>query len=384
MNNTKSQSLVSNNLQNQDENTNKLFIGGIPPDTNEGKAHFSLTILIDELHNYFSKFGELIGVYTPFNKKKNCLKGFAFVVFKSRQAYLKVLEFGEHFLRGKMMKAREALRQNDADDISKHLQSQKLFAKGFPFDTREEEILDFFTQFGKVNRVLMCFHKSNNFRGFAYVVMETRQGFQAAIEASNNGNGLNFRDGQRVFVSNSKSKEEMNKINNNGNKAFKNNNRSNKSNKLAPSHDSNHLKKAKNRRGSGFKKERKTDSKNNKIRKRSSFSSNGYQLQEQVQNSQTKRKKYLNSSKIQGFYDKTITGDFSKFKLNDMENKISPSEYHGLIFNTYGSKIEYHNGQIFAENALESSNERLRFNYEGLNESRARFNHIKMFHGDHF
>lgn len=109
------------------------------------------------------------------------------------------------------MVAREALRQNDASCVSKQLQNQKLFARGFPFNTSEEEIIQLFSQFGEVNRVLMCYHKSTKFRGFAYVVMESRKGYCGAIRVSDQDKGLKFRKCCRVFVSGSKSKEEMKK-----------------------------------------------------------------------------------------------------------------------------------------------------------------------------
>ena len=140
------------------------------------------------------------------NKKRKCLKGFAFVTYTSKHAYQTVLELKQHQIRGKIMIARAALKENDASHISKILQSQKLYIRGFPPNTTEESIEGFFGAFGKVNRVLMCFDKYRNFRGFAYVVMESMEGYDAVLR---NSARLEFL-GHRLFVSSSKTQKELN------------------------------------------------------------------------------------------------------------------------------------------------------------------------------
>jgi len=199
---SKKQSL---NIKNSNQNDTKLFVGGIPADTKK-----------DELESIFSQFGEVLDVYIPINKKKKCLKGFAFVAMADKPSYKEVLKVKEFKLRGKTMTARAALRENDACQISKVLQKQKLFVKGFPFSTKEAEISAFFEKFGKVNRVLMCKDKLQKFRGFAYVIMNTQKGFQSVLEECTSGSSasyrgyLLFKGGNKIYVSNSKTQKEVN------------------------------------------------------------------------------------------------------------------------------------------------------------------------------
>lgn len=289
----------------------------------------------------------MIGVFTPYNKKKRCLKGFAFIVFKSKQAYSSVLSQEEHLLRGKMMVAREALRQNDAKSISKKLQKQKLFVKGLPLDAKEEEIIAVFERFGSVNRVLMCYDKSTEFRGFAYVVMETKSGFEMAIEVSISRKGIEFRRNCKIFVSSSKSREEMKKIH----EGNENNEVPIKKNKVIKKlqEEVRDFEKIRNsRRGSGIQSADRNEE-NQKIEK------------------EKKKRKILHSSKIPGFIFKTSLPQICHRKENINSRTFlseNCSKEHSLFFKS--SNLDEHNLEIMRENFFDGKEAWIRFNNPNL------------------
>ena len=184
---------------NEAESTNnKIFVGGIPFNVQER-----------ELFKYFSKFGEVAELTLPFSKRKKRLKGFAFVGFSTRQGYQKALIQKHHFLKGRVMTARPALGKSLAKINREQVQRQKIFAKGFPARTTEVDIFNFFSQYGLVNRILIGLDQNPRldrpkFRGFAYIVMDSRDDFEAIIKMKE----LSF-NGSVIRVSRSRTQEEI-------------------------------------------------------------------------------------------------------------------------------------------------------------------------------
>lgn len=88
----------------------KIFVGGIPPDTNKA-----------ELSNYFSQFGRVTKVDLPVNRKSGGYKGFAFVTFATPAAATGAVEASSHSIRDKNMVVKEALSASMASKKTKQL-----------------------------------------------------------------------------------------------------------------------------------------------------------------------------------------------------------------------------------------------------------------------
>src|ERR1700719_2580574 len=72
--------------------------------------------------------------------------------------------------------------------------STKLYVGNLSYNTTENELQDLFSQHGPVTGVDLIMDKfSGRPRGFAFVVMETKEGAEAAIAALN-GKNLDGRD----------------------------------------------------------------------------------------------------------------------------------------------------------------------------------------------
>ena len=189
---------------NQLNSLNKLFVGGIPHNTT-----------CTELSLYFSKFGPVKDIQLPTHKKSGKLRGFAFIEFEDPHSTHMALSFNHpHILRNKKMAVRPAMNAKTASNVTKKLQSRKIYAKGFPYDASEEEISLFFSKFGEVDRVLMG--KSANgqqFRGFAYIIMGNPEAYRRVFErALEQGSCLSFRGQNIIKIFSSKTREQMQKI----------------------------------------------------------------------------------------------------------------------------------------------------------------------------
>ena len=201
---------TSEDLTNKAIQASKLFIGGIPHNTNQA-----------ELGAYFSNFGPVKDIQLPVHSRSGKLRGFAFVEFVNKQSAALALSSGQHVLRNKKMAVRPALSSQAASTLTKKLQSRKIFAKGFPFNTSEQEISQLFSHFGGgVDRVLMGNSSDRTqFRGFAYVVMRDDHGYCQVFEtALSRGGVLSFiRQGPNgakeypIRVFSSKTREQMEK-----------------------------------------------------------------------------------------------------------------------------------------------------------------------------
>ena len=123
----------------------KIFVGGIPQDSVKG-----------EIYAYFKVLGKVLNVDIPINKKKNVIKGFAFVTFEKRESLQMALRLESPSIRNKIIAIRAALNEKEAQNETQRLQNLKIYVRGFPLDAKEQEIFEFFNQISQVDRVLIA------------------------------------------------------------------------------------------------------------------------------------------------------------------------------------------------------------------------------------
>lgn len=83
--------------------------------------------------------------------------------------------------------------------------STKLYVGNLPFDVTETDLRDMLSQHGAVNEINVIMDKiTGRSRGFAFVTMNTKEGFDAAIK------GLNGKEwkGRALTVNEARSREE--------------------------------------------------------------------------------------------------------------------------------------------------------------------------------
>lgn len=133
----------------------KLFVGGLSRQTSD-----------KELRDYFSKFGEIESVTVKVDPYTGQSRGFAFIVFSNAQTIDTLLNSGDHYVNK---------RKVDPKRVSKKAQHGKIFVGGLTPEITDEDIKEYFSQYGTVIEIQAPFDKQKNQRkGFCFITFETK------------------------------------------------------------------------------------------------------------------------------------------------------------------------------------------------------------------
>lgn len=134
----------------------KLFVGGLSYDTTE-----------QDLLSYFGQFGNISNVTIKYNPQTGHPRGFGFVTFTADGSIDAVLNNGPHTLKGRQIDPRKA----KTKPICK-----KIFVGGLGSNVNEDEIRQYFGQFGTVEGVELPYdHARNRRREFCFVIFENEE-----------------------------------------------------------------------------------------------------------------------------------------------------------------------------------------------------------------
>lgn len=132
----------------------KLFVGGLSWETTD-----------KELREYFGTYGEIESVNVKQDPNTGRSRGFAFIVFNSAEAIDKVVAAGEHVINNKKVDPKKAKARHG-----------KIFVGGLSNDLSDDDIKNYFNQFGTIIEVEMPFDKTKNQRkGFCFITFESEQ-----------------------------------------------------------------------------------------------------------------------------------------------------------------------------------------------------------------
>ncbi|XP_018015901.1 RNA-binding protein squid isoform X3 [Hyalella azteca] len=129
----------------------KLFVGGLSWETTE-----------KELREYFTKFGPIESINVKTDPATGRSRGFAFLVFNSAETIDKIINVAEHTINGKKVDPKKAKARHG-----------KIFVGGLKPELTDDEIKNFFSQYGTIVEVEMPFDKQKNQRkGFCFITFE--------------------------------------------------------------------------------------------------------------------------------------------------------------------------------------------------------------------
>lgn len=146
---------------NSDEDSRKLFIGGIAPQCTG-----------DDLKSYFGAYGEVTMATIKTDVYTGRSRGFGFLIFKDKSSVDQVLEHpGKHEIGGKEVEAKLATpQQPNAEQAEKN---HKVFVGGLDRSATKEDIQSAFEERGVVTDVFLPIDKSTNEpKGFAFVTFK--------------------------------------------------------------------------------------------------------------------------------------------------------------------------------------------------------------------
>ncbi|CAH3155642.1 unnamed protein product, partial [Pocillopora meandrina] len=148
----------------------KMFVGGLSWETTA-----------EGLQEYFSKFGDLKECLVMRDPNTKQSRGFGFVTFEDPTAVDAVLKACPHELDHKKIDPKVAVPKRPQPKLV--TKTKKIFVGGVSASTTEEDLTNFFKQYGEVAESKLMFDKvTHRHRGFGFVTFETEDAAESACE----------------------------------------------------------------------------------------------------------------------------------------------------------------------------------------------------------
>eukprot|EP00800_Vazella_pourtalesii_P004671 TRINITY_DN15412_c0_g1_i1.p1 TRINITY_DN15412_c0_g1~~TRINITY_DN15412_c0_g1_i1.p1 ORF type:complete len:279 (+),score=44.91 TRINITY_DN15412_c0_g1_i1:104-940(+) len=142
------------------KNPSKIFVGGLPYSTSD-----------EELNRVFSRFGEISEVVVMKDSLTKRSRGFGFVTFADAVAVDLVLDEHERepiVLNRKKIDPKRAIPKKITARRTK-----KVFVGGISSDTSQDDVYNYFKDFGNIVEAMLIFDKSTNkHKGFGFVTYD--------------------------------------------------------------------------------------------------------------------------------------------------------------------------------------------------------------------
>lgn len=141
------------------EHIRKLFIGGLDYRTTD-----------ESLKAHFEKYGTVVDVVVMKDPKTKRSRGFGFVTYSRSFMVDKAQDARPHKVDGRVVEPKRAVPRQDINRPEAGASVKKLFVGGLKDEHTEEDLREYFSEFGAVTGVNIVMDKeSNKKRGFAFV-----------------------------------------------------------------------------------------------------------------------------------------------------------------------------------------------------------------------
>lgn len=140
----------------------KLFVGGLSWETTD-----------KELREHFQTYGEIESINVKTDPSTGRSRGFAFIVFQQAESIDKVLSAGDHIINNKKVDPKKAKARHG-----------KIFVGGLVPELSDDDIKNYFANYGTIVEVEMPFDKTKNQRkGFCFITFESEQVVQELLKS---------------------------------------------------------------------------------------------------------------------------------------------------------------------------------------------------------
>merc|ERR1712001_578433 len=183
---------------NKQSQTRKIFIGGLNYNSTE-----------ESLKNHFSQYGELVDVVVMKFPDTKRSRGFGFVTFSNDHEVDACQTARPHTIDGKTVETKRATPREEFGKPEAGQTVKKIFVGGLKEDHTEDDIRQYFEEFGKIVAITRLTEKDTGKpRGFGFVEFDDYDPVDKAI-LKGNQSGHQIK-GKRVDVKKAVSKQEMN------------------------------------------------------------------------------------------------------------------------------------------------------------------------------
>lgn len=144
------------------EQFRKVFIGGLSYKTDD-----------ETLKAYFGKYGELVDYVVMKDSQTGRSRGFGFVTYADSHMVDELMKNRPHIIDGRQVEPKRATPREDSGKAEVQMTVKKLFIGGLRDTITEEDLKNYFNQYGNVlEAVIMKEKESSKSRGFGFVTFD--------------------------------------------------------------------------------------------------------------------------------------------------------------------------------------------------------------------
>ena len=156
----------------------ELFVGGLAYEATE-----------NDLHAFFSKFGEIDNISIPMNNGVS--RGIAFVSFTTSQAATTALSTNGAEYMGRILRVNFSSQKPDRKPGVASGSSSTLFVGNLPYSVSEDSLMEFFAGCGDIKQVRIAKSPDGEVKGFGHVEFYDKAGATEGLKLA--GNSLDGR-----------------------------------------------------------------------------------------------------------------------------------------------------------------------------------------------
>uniref|UniRef100_A0A915LVY9 RRM domain-containing protein n=1 Tax=Meloidogyne javanica TaxID=6303 RepID=A0A915LVY9_MELJA len=131
-----------NNAQLEPEQFRKIFIGGL-----------SLNTTDENLHNFYSQWGELVDCIVMRDPASKRSRGFGFVSYSCQSEVDLAMAARPHNIDGKVVDPKRAVPRDQSQKSEQNMSTKRLYVSGVREEHTEDIFSKYFAQFGVVTKV---------------------------------------------------------------------------------------------------------------------------------------------------------------------------------------------------------------------------------------
>ncbi|XP_059666749.1 heterogeneous nuclear ribonucleoprotein 1 [Cornus florida] len=140
----------------------KIFIGGLARDTTYAT-----------FNKHFGRYGEITDSVIMKDRYTGQPRGFGFITYADPSVVDNVIE-EDHIINGKQVEIKRTIPRGSGQ--SKDFKTKKIFVGGVPSTVNEDELKNFFSEYGKVvEHQIVRDHETNRSRGFGFIIFDSEE-----------------------------------------------------------------------------------------------------------------------------------------------------------------------------------------------------------------
>ncbi|XKL59439.1 hypothetical protein PGB90_000455 [Kerria lacca] len=172
--------MVKNDSKREPEYLRKLFIGGLDFRTTD-----------ETLKSFYEQWGELVDVVVMKDPSTKRSRGFGFVTYSSSSMVDDAQANRPHVIDGRTVEPKRAIPRNEIHSPETNATVKKLFIAGIKDDVTEDQLKEYFSEYGNVTNVTIVSDKATGKkRGFGFVEFDDYDPVdKACLQASHSLNG---------------------------------------------------------------------------------------------------------------------------------------------------------------------------------------------------